>query len=89
MMKLAPLIAQAALNAQAQQPVWNPVLGFLLPLYAQLLVAEVQSDGRSTNAADAQERSNRCWHLANLAFSQLGFEHVPPLGCKRIERKDP
>lgn len=80
------LIAAAA--AQPQN-MWNPVLGFLLPLYGQLVAAAVRSDGLcGVTDSEGHDIVARCaWQQALAAFAVLGFEYVPDFGCKRIDNE--
>jgi hypothetical protein len=76
--------------ASAQQPTqqWNPVLGFLLPLYGQLLTADVrQRGGIHPDGAAMAYAANLAWLQALAAFREIGFECVHPLGCKMIDNE--
>lgn len=76
-MELDKRILAAAM--QPPQPQWNPVLGFLLPLYSRLVAA----GGVCTPDAEVAA----AWDTALAAFRVLGFEYVPILGCRKIDNQ--
>jgi len=78
-MQIDPRILAAA---AAAQPQWNPVVGFLVPVYAGLLQAATMDGGLPEGKAEARDRAQRAWEAAIEAFARLGFTFVPPLGCR-------
>lgn len=76
------ILAAAMAQPQNQQQ-WNPVLGFLIPLYGQLVVSE----GVATSEASAAASAADAWQQALAAFRQIGFQFIPPLGCKVIDNE--
>jgi hypothetical protein len=83
-MDLDRRILQAALQPQPQQQ-WNPVIGFLMPLYRELLVAQLAGPRLVDGSPHAiRHRVRAAWDHATAAFRVLGFEYLPILGCKPI-----